>query len=212
MAESDHRSYRDPAAAPTPPGDQPDDPLAGLARLIDQSLPLERDTRHLTAAGSRSAREFNPPAQHDYAALTDVLQETSEEQSSAREQGSYDFDPPNGKPDEGRYETLPRADVSPQSRSAWYEREPDATDPRIESSSVMYDDYGDQSHDHSDDHVDDEDFDEYPIARRRGGLIFVAAVFGLALIVPSLLSIIKAEGGPNKITPTSTAFQRNVSL
>src|SRR5262249_61135188 len=72
-----------------------------------------------------------------------------------------------------------------------------------------------------------KDYDEYPIPRRRGGLIFVAAVFGLALlgtagafafrapfadsIVSSLLSIIKAEGGPNKIIPTSTAFQGNVS-
>jgi hypothetical protein len=221
MAESNHRSYRDPAAArsaPTPPRDQPDDPLAGLARLIGQSLPLPRDARRPTATGSRSAREFNPPAQHGYAAPTDVLQETTEEQSSAREQGSYDFDPPNGKPDEGRYEALPRADVSPRSRSAWYEREPDAADPNIESSSARFDDYEDQSHDHSDDHANGEDYDEYPIPRRRGGLIFVAAVFGLALlgtagafafrvpfadsIVPSLLSIIKAEGGPNKIIST----------
>jgi sporulation related protein len=233
MAESNHRSYRDPAAArsaPTPPRDQPDDPLAGLARLIGQSLitnDLRRDARRPTATGSRSAREFNPSAQHGYAAPTDVLQETTEEQSSAREQGSYDFDPPNGKPDEGRYEALPRADVSPRSRSAWYEREPDAADPNIESSSARYDDYEDQSHDHSDDHANGEDYDEHPIPRRRGGLIFVAAVFGLALlgtagafafrapfadsIVPSLLSIIKAQGRPNKIVPTSTAFQGNVS-
>jgi hypothetical protein len=233
MAESNHRSYRDPAAArsvPTPPRDQPDNPLAGLALLIGQSLitnDLPRDASRPTATGSRSAREFNPPAQYGYAAPTDVLQETTEEQSSAREQGSYDFDPPNGKADEGRYEALPRADVSPRSRSAWYEREPDAADPNIESSSARYDDYEDQSHDHSDDHGNGEDYDEYPIPRRRGGLIFVAAVFGLALlgtagafafrapfadsIVPSLLSIIKAEGGPNKIIPTSAAFQGNVS-
>jgi len=228
MAESNHRSYRDPATARsalTPPRDQPDDPLAGLARLIGQSLITNgspRDARRPTATGSRSAREFNPPAQHGYAAPTDVLQETTEGQSLAREQGSYDFDPPNGKPDEGRYED---ADVSPQSRSAWYEREPDAADQHIESSSAKYDDYEDQSYDHSDDHA--KDYDEYPIPRRRGGLIFVAAVFGLALlgtagafafrapfadsIVSSLLSIIKAEGGPNKIIPTSTAFQGNVS-
>jgi hypothetical protein len=231
MAESDHRSYRDPAAARgAPPRDQPDDPLAGLARLIGQSLPmndLARDARRPTAAGSRSAREFNPPAQHGYAAPDDVLQETSEEQYSTPEQGSYDFDPPNGTHDEGRYEPLPRADVSPQSRSAWYEHEPDAADPHVESSGARYDDYEDQSHDHSDDQADGEDYDEDPIPRRRGGFIFVAAVFGLALlgtagafayrapfadsIVPLLLSIIKAEGGPDKITPTSTAFQGNVS-
>ena len=139
MAESDHRSHRDPIAArstPTPPRDQPDDPLAGLARLIGQSLitnDLPRDARRPAATGSRSAPEFNPPDQHGDAAPTDVLQETTEEQSSAREQGSYDFDPPNGTHDEGLCEALPRADVSPQSRSAWYEREPGAADQHIDS-------------------------------------------------------------------------------
>jgi hypothetical protein len=178
MAESDHRSYRDPAVArgattptrgqpddplaglarligespitnvargaTTPTRDQPDDPLAGLARLIAESPTtndLPRDARGPTAAGSRSAREFNPPAQHGYAAPTDVLQETSEEQYSTREKGSYDLDPPK-----------PRADVFPQSRSAWYEHEPDAADPHVEASGVGYRDCEeDQSHDHPDD-------------------------------------------------------------
>jgi len=195
MAESNHRSYRDPAAArsaPTPARDQPDDPLAGLALLIGQSVPmndLARDARHPAPAGSRSAREFNPPAQHGYAP-DDVLQETSEEQYSTPEQSSYDFDS------------------------------------HLESSDAGYDEYEDQSHDHPDDHAYGEDYEDDPNPRRRGGLIFVAAVFGLALlgtagafayralfadsIVPSLPSIIKAEGGPNKIIPTSTASQSSV--
>jgi hypothetical protein len=217
-------------ASPTPPRDQPDDPLAGLARLIGQSLPMNHAARHArrpTAAGSRSAREFNPPAQHGDAAPTDVLQETSEEQYSTPKQRSYDVDPPNGTHDERRYESLPRADVAPQSRSAWYEHEPDAADAHVESSGARYDDYEVQSRDHSDDHADGEDYEEDPLPRRRGGFIFVAAVFGLALlgtagafayrapfadsIVPSLLSIIKAQDGPNKIIPTSSAFQGNVS-
>ena len=216
MAESDHRSYRDPAAArsastltrdqpddplagltrligPTPTRDQPDDTLAGLARLIDQTLitnDLPSDARGPIAAGSRSAREFNPPAQHGYAAPE-----------------------PNGTHDEELYEPLPRADVFPQSRSTWYEREP--ADPHVEASGVRYRDCEeDRSHDHSDDHADGDDYDEHPIPRRRDGFIFVAAVFGLALlgaagafayrvpfvdsIAPSLLSIIKAEGGPRR--------------
>jgi hypothetical protein len=88
---------------------------------------------------------------------------------------------------------------------------PDASDPRVEPSGAGYDEYEDQSHDHSDDHG--EDYDDDPKPRRRGVFILVAAVFGLALlgaggiyralfadsIVPSLPSIIKAEGGPNKI-------------
>jgi SPOR domain len=155
MAESNHCSYRDPAAARSAPRDQPDDQLAELARLIGQTLPMNdlgRDARRPTPAGGRSAR--------------------------------------------------------PQSH-------PDAADLHVESSGAGYDEYEDQSHDHPDDHAYGEDYEEDPNPRRRGGFIFVAAVFGLALlgtagafayralfadsIVPSLPSIIKAEGGPNKI-------------
>jgi hypothetical protein len=171
MAESNHCSYRDPAAARSAPRDQPEDQLAELARLIGQTLPMNdlgRGARRPTPAGGRSAGEFNTPPQHGYAATDDVLQETSEEQYSTPEQSSYDFDPPA---------------------------------------------YG-------------EDYEEDPNPRRRGRFIFVAAVFGLALlgtagafacralfadsIVPSLLSIIKAEGGPNKIIPR-TASQGSAS-
>jgi hypothetical protein len=204
-----------------------------LARLIGQTVTmhdLARNATRPTPAGSRSAREFNPPAQHGYATPDDVLQETSEEQYSAPEQGSYDFDPPNDTYDDGRYQPSPRADASRQSRSAWDEHEPqshpNAADLYVESSGAKYDEYEDQSHDQPDDQADGEDYDEDPIQRRRGGFIFVAAVFGLALlgtggafayralladsILPSLLSI-KAEGGPNKIITTSTPSQGSVS-
>ena len=219
MAKSDHHSCRDLAAArgaPTPPRDQLHDPLAGLARLIDQSLPMKhlaRDDRRPTVAGSLSAREFNPHAQHCYAAPTDAVQELSEEPRLRAERGCYDL-------------PLPRADVSPESRSTWHDHEPDAADLHVESLGTRYDDE-DQSQDHSGDHGDGEDYDEDLNPRRRGGFIFIAAVFGLALlgtagafayrtpfadsIVPSLLSIIKAESGLNNLIPTSTAFQRNVS-
>jgi hypothetical protein len=171
----------------------------------------------ITIGGTRSARELYPPAQHGYAA-SDVLQQTSEEQYSAPEQDSYDFDPPNDTHDDSR-----------QSRSAWYEHElpshPDAADLHLESSDAGYE-YEDQSHDHPDDYAYVEGYEEDPSPRRRGGFIFVAAVFGLALlgtggafayralfadsIVPPLLSIIKAESGPNKIITTSTASQGSV--
>jgi hypothetical protein len=236
MAESNHHSYRDPAAArsvPTLPRDQPDDPLAGLARRISQTVTmndLARDARRPTPAGSRLAREFNPPAQHSYATPDDVLQETSEEQYSTPEQGSYDFDPPSDTYDDRRYEPSPRADASRQSRAAWYEHEPqshpDAADLHVESSGARYDEYEDQSHDQPDDYACGEDHDEDPNPRRRDRFIFVAAVFGLALfgtggafayralfadsIVPPLLSVIKAESGPTKIITTSTASQGSV--
>jgi hypothetical protein len=128
MAESNHRSYCDPAAArsaQTPLRGQPDDPLGGLARLLAQTVPmngLARDARH-APPGSGSAREFNPRSQHGYAAPDDVFQETSEEQYSTPEQTSYDFDSPNDTHDDERYEPLPLADASRQSRSDWYELE-----------------------------------------------------------------------------------------
>jgi hypothetical protein len=227
MAEITHRSYSDPIAAhsaPTSPRDQLD-ALTELARLLSQTLPmndLPRDARRPTPAGSRSARELNPPAPQSYAA-SDVLQETSEEQYSTCEQGSCDFDPPNDTYDDGRYEASPRADASRQSRSAWYEREPqsvsDPADVHVESSGAWYDEYEDQSPGQPEDHTCGEDYDEDPNPRRRDKFIFVAAVFVLALlgiggafayralladsIVPPLLSIIMAESGPKKIIKTS---------
>ena len=119
------------------------------------------------------------------------------------------------------------ANLAPLGMSTTPQSHPDAADLHVESSGAGYDEYEDQSHDHPDDHAYDEDYDEDPRPRRRGGFIFVAAVFGLALlgtagafayrapfadsIVPSLLSIIKAESGPIKIIPASTASQGSVS-
>jgi hypothetical protein len=235
MAERNHRSYRDPTAAQgasTTSRDQPDDPLAELARLLGQTLPMNgwsRDARRSTPAGSRSAHELNPPAPHSYAA-SDVVQETSEEQYSIPEQGSYDFDLPNVTYDDGRYEASRRADASHKSRSAWYKYEPQShshpADLHVKSLGARYEEYEDQSHDQPDDYAYGEDYEEDPNPRRRDKFIFVAAVFGLALlgtggtfayralladsIVPPLLSIGKAESGPNKITTTSTASQGTV--
>ena len=192
---------------------------------------LARAARRPSPAGSRSARELTPPARYGYAASDDVLQETSAEKYSTPKQGSYDFDPPNNPYDDGRYEPSPPTDASRQSPSALYEHEPqshpDAARVYVELSGAWYDEYEEQSRDHSDDHAYGEDYDEDPNPRRRGRFIFVAAVFGLALlgtagafayrapfaisIVPSLLSIIKAESGPNKIIATSTASQGSAS-
>ena len=118
------------------------------------------------------------------------------------------------------------ANLAPLGMSTTPQSHPDAADLHVESSGAGYDEYEDQSHDHPDDHAYDEDYEEDPRPRRRGGFIFVAAVFGLALlgtagafayralfadsIVPSLLSIIKAESGPIKIIPASTASQGSV--
>jgi hypothetical protein len=122
-------------------------------------------------------------------------------------------------------QTLPMNDLA---RDARRPTPAAAVDLHVELSGAEYDEYEEQWHDHPDDHAYGEDYDEDPNPRRRGGFIFVATVFGLALlgtagafayrvpfahsIVPSLLSIIKAESGPNKIIPTITASQGSVCL
>jgi hypothetical protein len=120
-----------------------------------------RDARRSTPAGSRSARELNPPAPRSYAA-SDVVQETSEEQYSTPEQGSYDFDLPNGTYDDGRYEASRRADNSHKSRSAWYKHEPQShSHPavlHVKSLGARYEEYEDQSHDQPDDYAYGEDY------------------------------------------------------
>jgi hypothetical protein len=235
MAESNHHSSREPAAAHSMPTPQPDDPLAGLARLIDETVTmndLASDLRRPKPADSRSARELNLTAQHGYAA-SDVLQETSEEQYSTPAPVKHDSDPlgDSSDSDDGRCEPSSHADSSRQSRSASYEHEPqwhpDAEDLHAESSDGGYDEHEDQSQNQPDDHTYGEDYDEDSNSPRRGKFIFVAAVLGVALlgtggafgyralfadsIVPSLPSIINAEGGPNKIIPTSRDSQGTVS-
>ncbi len=183
MAESNHLLYRDAAAArraTTLPHNQSDDPLAGLARLIGQGVPmndLARAARRPTLVGSRSARELTPPARHGYAASDDVLQETSAQKYSTPKQGSYDFDLPNDPYDEGRYEQSPPGDASREYRSPLYEHEPQVQ-VHVEPSGAWYDEYEEQSHDHSDDHAYSEDYDEDPNPRRRSRFSFVAAVLG----------------------------------
>ena len=80
-----------------------------------------------------------------------------------------------------------------------------------------------EAYDKSDDHADGEEHEEYSEGldtHRRRGFVFVAAIFGLAVLgtagafayramfggpmLPTLPSIIKAEGGPNKIIPGDT--------
>jgi SPOR domain len=219
MAESDRNSSREPAAAHSMPTPQLDEPLAALARLIDQAVNgLASDPRRSKPA--ETARELNLAAQDGYAA-SDVLQEANEAQSftAGPINHEFEFDRLGDSSDDGRYETPSHADGLPQSRSASYEHEPqwypDAQDLHVESSDGGNDEHEDQSHDEEDSNW---------LRRRK---IIVAAVLGLALLgtggafgyralvansmMPSPPSIIKAEDGPNKIIPTNRDSQGTVS-
>jgi hypothetical protein len=234
MAESDHRSHRDPGAprSASTGRAQSDDPLAELARLIGQSLPMSdfgSDSRRQIAAANRSTREFDSLRQHDSAVPDELSADGIEEQYPPHESGDYaqDLDRQNDPRDDRQYEPSIRADRSRLSRSSWFRREsqsdPNEEDPQVPAPAAGYDDY---DHD-APDQTYDEDYEEDSIPRRRGGFIFVAAVFGLAVLgtagafayramfsesmVPSLPPIIKAESGPTKIIPNGAPSKGGVA-
>jgi cell division septation protein DedD len=228
MAESDRNSSREPAAAHSMPTPQLDEPLAGLARLIDQAVNgLASDPRRPKPA--ETARELNLATQDGYAAA-DVLQEPNEAQSFTAGPINHEFDRLGDSSDGGRYETPSHADGLPQSRSASYEHKPqwhpDAEDLQVDSSDGGNDENEDQSQDTPDGRTYTEDYDEDSNWPRRRKIIG-AAVLALALlgtgglfgyralfadsIMRSPPSIIKAEGSPNKIIPTGRDSQGTVS-
>ena len=225
MAESDRNSSREPAAAHSMPTPQLDEPLAGLARLIDQTVKgLASDPRRPKPA--ETARELNLTAQDGYA-TSDVLQEPNEAQSFTAGPINHEFDRLGDSSDDGRYETPSHADGLPQSRWASYEHEPqwhpDAEDLQVDSSDCGNDEHKDQSQDTPDGRTYTEDYEEDSNWPRRRKII-VAAVLALALLGTGVLfgyralfadsmvpSIIKAEGSPNKIIPASRDSQGTVS-
>ncbi len=253
MAESDHRSYRDLAAGlkpETPSRAHADDPLAELARLIGQSVPMNesaRDARPATPAPRRWPRELDEAAQASTGA-GDAVREAAPDQ--ARDQD--EFEPRYNTRNDDRYEPSLRANPSYHSRSSRYDDtsppstsaddlrgalgddietggHPDGADVGASSHGhdSRYDENENEAHDLSDDHAYGEEYDEYPNTRRRGGFIFVAAIFGLAVLgtagafayrtmfggpmLPSLPPIIRAEGGPNKIVPSGATSPGGIS-
>jgi SPOR domain len=228
MADSDHRWSRDlpEQGAKKASRAQADDPLAELARLIGQTLPMSHDVRPATPTTTSAAnREFDEPVRGGYAAPENVADELPDDRyshSASRQAGEYPSDL------DSRYD---RSDGYPVSQHAtaeqfedeWHSR-PAEEQPRSSRAGRYADEYEQAPHDHVDDpdgdhgYSEEEEYPEDPNARRRGGFIFVAAVFALALLgtagafayrtmfggpmLPSLPPIIKAEGGPTKIVPS----------
>src|SRR5260370_42423761 len=115
MAESNHRSYRGFAAGlkrETSSRAPADDPLAELARLIGQSVPMQsvpmsesaRDARPATPAPRRSPHEFDEAAQASSAAA-DAVREAVPDQASDQDEFEPRYNPRN----DDRYETSLRA-------------------------------------------------------------------------------------------------------
>jgi hypothetical protein len=227
MADSDHRWSRDlpEQGANKASRAQADDPLAELARLIGQTLPMSQDVRPAAATTSVANREFDEPVRGGYAAPENVVDEIPDDRysdSATRQAGDYPSDL------DSRYD---RSDAYPVSQQAtgeqfedeWHSR-PAEVQRRSSSVARYADEYEQAPHDQIDNpdgdlgYGEEEEYAEDPTTRRRGGFIFVAAVFALAVLgtagaftyramfggpmLPSLPPIIKAESGPTKIVPS----------
>ena len=261
MAENDQRSYRDPPRwrdTEEQPRAQADDPLAELARLIGQSVPMKTDRRPVAPESARHD-EFDRAR---YAASDDeVLHEAGDETSQPvnehgrRHEQDFDSDLPVGDGHEAeRYDTAAPTNPLPSSRTSRFRRNPDfalarehnvadethegayeedaewrdqSSEARDDRHTGEYaDEYENEPHDDHDAGYDDQ-HDEALHTGRRGGFVFVTAVFALAVLgtagafgyramfgapaMPSLPPIIKAEGGPTKIIPSDAKSQDTAS-
>jgi SPOR domain len=233
------------------PRAQADDPLAELARLIGQSAPMNKLGRDRKPVAPEIADDRRREAGRaaSYPAPDEVQHTPIDDRFSTPEGEQYDpgVDPGyRGSRDE-HYEPAVRDNPAPPPRSSRFRQEPDfVTEPVRhaadgEAAGAAYQetaDWHDRSLDERDSHYADEyederydadddgyggEYSEEQDTGRRGGFIFVAAIFGLALLgtagafayramfggpaLPALPPIIKAEGGPNKIIPTGVGSQ-----
>jgi SPOR domain len=254
MAENDRRSYRDSSrwrsaedAAPA----QTDDPLAELARLIGQSVPMDRVGRDRRPAAPVHGddRPHQTERGAAYPAPNEVVPDAPEERYFAAEvePDRQDIDDNYRTAADEGYEAIAEADPRAPLRASRFRHEPNFTSAPSrdlddgagndaaygeaadwhdrssdERDSHYADEYEDEGHDGYD-HGYDGEYSEDQNTGRRGGFVFVAAVFALAVLgtagafayrtmfagpaVPALPPIIKAEAGPNKIIPNDANSQ-----
>ncbi|MFZ2080090.1 MAG: SPOR domain-containing protein [Xanthobacteraceae bacterium] len=176
MAENDQRAYRDPLrrrSAQEAPRAQADDPLAELARLIGQSVPMNKLGQDRRAAAPESADDRRGEADHaaSYPAPDEVLPAPTEDRYSAPEVEQYERDvgPDHRERGDERYEPMTRVNPAPPPRVSRFRQEPDfavepardAADDEVgEVDEVAYHETAD-SHDRSSHERDSHYSDEY---------------------------------------------------
>lgn len=205
----------DPYGRSSSPAGQPPDPLTELARLIGQNDPFAdtvrgtpgdqsrqgnwsdpggRDPQYSNAGYGRSAQpSFNPDQQVKRARYS-----SEEEQYYRDHPGGQDYGQQYLHPEQ-RYEPDPRGYDRSMRGGERYSDQEFADGPYFDE----------RGHDQGGD-----TFDERPVARRRGGLIAVAAIVGLVVIgiagafayraffgAPGQAPVIRADNSPNKVVP-----------
>ncbi len=241
MADNNFRSYRGrdslaPDDANSPAREGAADPLAELARLIGQTDPHGERGRYDDAAPDRDR-----PAD-DYADQYNRVQDRYVQPpplpadpypSRAPQPSGYETEPVASsryfsgpavkfsgfREDGGDYVAVDDAQYDPEPTSLSPERAPAFATATPEHG------YGADEQEHGGQAYGADDYnDEAPIPRR-GGLVVVMAVLGLAVVgtagafgyramfgssvLPTLPPIIKASNGPNKIMPSSGDAQAN---
>jgi hypothetical protein len=210
MAENDQRSYRDPRrwrSTEEEPRSPADDPLAQLARLIGQSVPMNKLGRDRRPAAPQSADDRRGEAGHTAYPAPDQVA-PADDRYSAPEDNQYvqDVDPDYRASQDERYEPAARENPPLPSRLSRFRQQPDyAIEPARdavdgEADQATYretanwherssdgpdshypDEYEDERHD-AYDHGYVDEYSEEQNTGRRGGFIFVAAVVALAVL------------------------------
>ncbi len=214
MAENDQRSYRDPPrwrGAEEAPRAQADDPLAELARLIGQSVPMNKLNRDRRPAAPEAAEDRRGQVDQaaSYPAPDEVLRPPIDDRHATAEDEQYvrNVDPDYRADQDDRYERAAHEHPAPPSRGPRFRQEPgfakesarDAADGDAQEAAYQEtaDDWHDRSSDERDSHYQDEyederyaaddhgygdEYSEEQSTSRRSGFVFVAAIFALAVL------------------------------
>jgi len=211
MAENDQHSHREPLrwrSADETPRAQADDPLAELARLIGQSVPMSKSGRDRRPAAPEIADERRGEAGRaaSYPAPDEAQRTPKDDRySTPVEQNEPDVHPDYRSSRDERYEPAVRDNPAPPPRSSRFRQEPDfvrepahhAADGEADEAAYQETaDWHDRSLDEPDSHYPDEyqderydadeaygdEYSEEQNTGRRGGFIFVAAVVALAVL------------------------------
>jgi hypothetical protein len=212
MAENDQRSYRDPRwRSEQAPRAQPDDPLAELARLIGQSVPMDRPgrDRRSTAPVHADDRPHETERDASDAESDETRRDPPDERYAAAEDEPYqrDLDEEYRARGDERYEPVAQPDPTPPLRASRFRQERqepnfasagdadggagddatyrDAADWHGRSSDDPDSHYADEYEDGGQDGYDHGYGDEHGEDQntgRRSGFVFVAAVFALAVL------------------------------
>ncbi len=241
MADDNFRSYRSLEPLPRDEADRaagdPGDPLAELARLIGQTDPYAEAHRNEAYTSGRVDTAAPQESEQDWAADEAPAEDYADDRyapppvSVPPPEPRYDDEQPSS----GRYYSgaarefggfrgEPESNYRNELMPALRPRElPAYAVSEHEEDFAKADREGEESYEQ--DH--DGYYDDRPAPRRRGAVVVIMAVLGLAVIgtagafayramfggsvLPTLPPIIKASNGPNRITPSSSAPAANQS-